>query len=572
MDNKLKVITGQYSNKGIKDINQDFNEIDIPQQPLLTTKGIVATIADGISSSKVSQEASKMSVLTFLKDYFSTSESWSVKKSAFRVIHAMNSWLYSRNVEDKFHLDKDRGYVCTFSALILKSNKAHIFHVGDTRVYLLRDNKLEQLTKDHRVWVSNEKSYLSRALGIDNLLAIDYETVDLKLNDTFLLMSDGVYEFLDEEYLISEINIENKDLNELSKTMVEKSLEKGSDDNLTIQIIKVTNLPQKDSNELQQDIEQKPFAPLLEEKQIFDGFTIIRELSSTSRSHIYLALDEESKIEVIIKIPSVELREDKALLERFMFEEWIANRVNSTHILKSFKMNREKNYLYIVTEYIQGKTLAQWMLDNPNPTLDEVRDILGQIAKGLYAFHRQEMLHQDLRPENILIDKHNTVKIIDFGSTKVEGILELNTYMKDDHILGTALYSAPEYFLGESGTVKSEIYSLGVIAYKMLCGDLPYGVNVARCENKAAQNRLKYKNLPSKFPSWIDGAVHKACEINKSKRYDLISEFIYDLNHPNRKFQNKKTPPIIEKNPVTFWQIISLVLFLILLLQNLSEY
>ena len=134
MENKLTVSLGQYSYKGRKEINQDFHEIHIPKEPQLTNKGIAIAIADGISSSQVSQEASKVSVISFLEDYFATSESWSVKKSAQTVLGATNSWLYSQNRQDKYHLDMNKGYVCTFSSMVIKSTTAHIFHIGDTRI------------------------------------------------------------------------------------------------------------------------------------------------------------------------------------------------------------------------------------------------------------------------------------------------------------------------------------------------------------------------------------------------------------------------------------------------------
>ena len=200
MPNQLKIKLGQDSNKGCKEINQDFHDTRIPKEPQLTNKGIAIAIADGISSSEVSGEASKVSVSSFLEDYFCTSESWSVKKSATSVLTATNSWLYSKNWKDKYHLDKDRGYVCTFTSLILKSNTAHILHIGDGRVYRLRDSKLEQLTRDHRVWINKEKSYLSRAMGIDSILTPDYETSQMQEEDIYLLMTDGVYEFLKEEF------------------------------------------------------------------------------------------------------------------------------------------------------------------------------------------------------------------------------------------------------------------------------------------------------------------------------------------------------------------------------------
>lgn len=565
MNNQLKVSIGQYSIKGIKDINQDFYDIYIPSEPLLTSKGIAIAIADGISSSKVSQEASKLSVISFLQDYYSTSESWSVKNSANKVLKATNSWLYSQNRQSKYHLDKDKGFVCTFSALIIKSNTAHIFHVGDTRVYKLKNNNLEQLTTDHRTWISNEKSYLSRALGIDSQLTIDYETTEIEKDDIFLLMTDGVYEFIDVEFINKSLK-NCDDYNEVAKVIVQKALKNHSDDNLTIQIIKIDSLANKDSNEIHQQILNKAIPPILEARKEFEGYFIIRELSATSRSHVYLAKDNDNNQIVVIKTPSIDLQDDKAYLERFLMEEWIAKRVNNPYVAKAYNSNRKQNYIYTIFEYIDAITLSQWMIDNPKPKIEVVRNILEQIARGLMAFHRLEMIHQDIRPENIMIDKTGSIKIIDFGSTRIEGILEINTFMQQEKLLGTALYSAPEYFLGEEGSVKSDIFSLGTITYQMLSNKLPYGVQVARANTKSVQNKLKYTTLYPEFPLWIDGAIRKALNINPNERYSELSEFLFDLKQPNKKFLNKKLPPLIEKSPIVFWQSISLILFLIILL------
>ena len=140
----------------------------------------------------------------------------------------------------------------------------------------------------------------------------------------------------------------------------------------------------------------------------FDGFKIVREIRISSRSHVYLALDDDgrSATPVVIKTPSVDLRNDPAYLERFLLEDWIARRIDSPHVVRACEPTRKRNYLYTVTEFIDGQTLTQWMIDNPKPKLATVRGIVEQIAKGLQAFHRLEMLHQDLRPENVMIDAH----------------------------------------------------------------------------------------------------------------------------------------------------------------------
>ena len=131
-----------------------------PEEPQLSAKGIAIALADGISSSNVSQVASQSAVRVFLEDYYCTSPAWSVKKSAQQVLMAMNSWLYAQTQQSQYRYEKDRGYVCTLSALVLKSTTAHLFHAGDARIYRLRDGALEQLTHDHRVHVSSEQSYL----------------------------------------------------------------------------------------------------------------------------------------------------------------------------------------------------------------------------------------------------------------------------------------------------------------------------------------------------------------------------------------------------------------------------
>ena len=569
MQNQLKVSISQYSDKGRKEINQDFHDVRIPKEPQLTNKGIAVAIADGISSSDVSQVASKVCVTSFLMDYFSTPETWSVKKSAQRVLASINSWLYSQSKQGQYHYDQNRGYVCTFSGMIIRSRTAHIFYAGDTRIYRLRGNELEQLSEDHRLWVSNEKSYLSRALGMDSQVTTDYESFQVEEGDIFILMTDGVYECVSPDFIIYTLQQNEKNFGSVAKLISDKAYDKGSSDNLTIQLIRINTLADKDINETQFELRDKPFPPLLEARSSFDGYTILRVLSSSSRSHVYLAQDDETGSSVVIKTPSIDLREDKAYLERFMMEEWIAIRLNSAHVAKSYLPTRKRNYLYTVTEFIEGQTLRQWMIDNPKPELERVREIAEQIARGLLAFHRQEMIHQDIRPENIMLDSTGTVKIIDFGSTRVEGIMDINTYLEQENLLGTARYSAPEYFLGKVGTTRSDLFSLAVIIYEMLSGELPYGVKVARCKSKAAQKKLKYTSLDteeSTVPVWIDEALKKALKPDPYERYEELSEFLYDLRHPNKAFVNKSKPPLIERHPVILWKGISSVLFIIILI------
>ncbi|WP_093397632.1 bifunctional protein-serine/threonine kinase/phosphatase [Halopseudomonas xinjiangensis] len=562
MTNHLGVTVGRYSDKGCKPGNQDFHGAYLPREPQLTAKGVAVALADGISSSEVSHIASQAAVTGFLEDYFCTSETWSVKKSAQRVLVAINSWLYAQTRQSQYRYDRDKGYVCTFSALVIKSTTAHLFHIGDARIYRLRDARLEQLTNDHRFWVSREKSYLARALGINPHLEIDYHSVQLEPGDLFLLATDGVYEFLSEAFIVDTLQRDDGDLDQAARRLVSEALQQGSDDNLTAQLVRIDSLPASGAGEFQQQLSDLPLPPVLEPRATIDGYRIVRHLHASSRSHVYLAIDPESGAEVILKAPSVDLQHDVPHLERFLTEEWIARRIDNLHVLRTFPPSRRRTALYTVTEYIPGQTLAQWMIDHPQPNLETVRGIVEQIAKGLRAFHRLEMLHQDLRPANVMVDHSGTVKIIDFGSARVAGI-EDSSQPADTARLGTAQYAAPEYFLGEGGSPRSDIYSLGVITYQMLSGQLPYGAQVARSQTRAAQNRLVYRSVlhdKRDIPAWVDDVLRRAVHPNPAKRYAELSEFVYDLRHPNQSLLHRSRPPLIERKPVAFWQAISAVL------------
>ncbi len=551
----LAISIGQYSDKGRKETNQDFHGALIPVQPALGLKGIVVALADGISTSSVSRVAAEAAIKGFLTDYYCTSDSWTVKTSAQRVIAATNAWLYSQTRRSQYGHDMDRGYVCTFSALVLKSTSAHIFHVGDSRLYRVSGQSLEQLTRDHRVAVSSEQSYLSRALGANPDVEIDYEKIAVERGDVFVLATDGVYEHAGSRFIVNTIKAHAADLDGAARAIVDEAYNNGSGDNLTVQIVRVDALPVAEAGEAAGLAAELPLPPMLEPRMVFDGYLIVRQIHGSSRSHIYLAIDTNSNEKAVIKIPSIDLRDDPNYLKRLMMEEWIARRIDNAHVLKGSPHSRQKNFLYVVSEFVEGQTLTHWMVDNPKPDLESVRKIVEQIAKGLRAFHRKEMLHQDLRPENIMIDKAGTVKIIDFGSVRVAGVAEIRPLDAGEDILGTAQYTAPEYFLGESGSTQSDQFSLGVIAYQMLTGKLPYGAGIARARTRSQMGKVAYvpaSVVRDDVALWVDGALRRAVNLEPRKRYEALSEFLHDLRNPNPSYM--RPTPLIERNPQLFWQ------------------
>ena len=571
----LNLSLGQATDAGTKPDNEDHFGAIIPTDTLLENKGFAIAIADGMSGADGGKEASQMSVRMFLDDYFSTPETWTVKSSVTKVMASLNSWLFSQSQQ----YTSRHGMVTTFSAMVVKSRTAHLFHIGDSRIYRLRGKDFEQLTQDHRQWVNQNKSSLRRALGIDTNLNIDYRSVSVEPGDVFFLSTDGIHDFISNEAIHALIEplssgstpLDDPALNACCKTVIQAALGANSNDNLTCQLLQINQLDEASQSEVYEKLSRLPFPPELSPGVVLDGYRILRELHASSHSQVYLAEDtlsgaEDMPQKVVIKTPSVNYEDDHAYIDLFLQEEWIGKRLASPYLMKvCARHHRKRQFLYTVMEYIRGQTLEQWMQDTPEPGLAVVRDIVEQIAQGLRAMHRLEIVHQDLKPGNILIGVENHITIIDFGSAKVLGLSETQSVIEHTQIAGTASYSAPEYFKGEPGSNRSDLYSLGVITYEMLSGKLPYGeVNPLR----ASRKRFRYvplRQYSPTVPDWVDACIQRAVHPSPKHRYPLLSEFIADLKKPNKGLLQQRARPLVESNPIRTFQTIALIELLIII-------
>jgi len=174
----------------------------VPDPELLATKGAAIAIADGVSSGEAGRQASETCVQSFLSDYFSTSELWTVRTSMGSmgsVLGALNRWLYSQGASLR---DTRQGHITTLSLLVLKSRTAHIGHVGDTRIYRVREHQIELLTRDHAARIGIDQTYLTRGMGMDEHIEFDYQTVEILPGDHFVLSSDGVHDVLHEKEIL----------------------------------------------------------------------------------------------------------------------------------------------------------------------------------------------------------------------------------------------------------------------------------------------------------------------------------------------------------------------------------
>ncbi|YCM46648.1 bifunctional protein-serine/threonine kinase/phosphatase [Verrucomicrobiaceae bacterium 227] len=539
----------------------------VPGDSLLITKGIAACIADGVSAASAGKEASESCVRGFLNDYYETPETWQVKTAGQRVLTALNRWLVSQG---QGYASAEQGCVTTFTALVLKSRTAHVFHIGDSRLWRLRGQELEQLTRDHASRVSPDTTYLTRAMGLNNTPRIDYHTFSVEPGDTFLLTTDGIHDTLPLSK-IRQTLLAQPDLLQAANTLGE--LAQDSTDNRSCLILRIDTLPSDDKDDVFRQLSELPFPPDLLPGQSIDGLVVEKIISATRNTQLYLVHDRhDDHRPLILKTPSITYADDPAYLERFTLEEWIGLRTESPHLVKVIRRTTPRRFLYYTMEPINGPTLTQWSEQHPNPPVDQVIKIIRQLITGVRTLHRRETLHQDLKPDNVLLDENGTVKIIDYGSCRVAGMTEISTPFGQPEALGTIDFSAPEYRIGGTATPASDLFSIAAITYFLLSGGkLPFGPAWDSAKDLHSFLKLNYQSSASHnpmVPLWMDAALKKSLSIRPDSRHPSMSEFLHNLEHPDPNLATTAPLPIIQKNPLLFWKTLSLALLILLVISH----
>ncbi|AXT37299.1 serine/threonine protein kinase [Alteromonas sp. BL110] len=584
-----------FSTSGVKEINQDAYAYHLSSNEL--NQNSIFVVADGVSSSTVSQVASDFATRQFTTLFNIAPEQWTVKTRAETIIKEINALLYTRTQKSAFCYTPEKGYVCTLSVAIVTGNHLDVFHVGDSQIEVMTDDAKDPilLTRPHRQVSDSEPSqtYLANALGVKASIEIDHTSLTLTSPSTIAISTDGVYEFVALPSILNKINNAPTLSENQAALVVHEAFNNGSADNLTLLLIKVefrhngeqtvlSAVEDTDSNSYRvsntvghynsklpsKSIDELAFAELKIGDEI-DGFKLERQLYTSARSHVFIAMQSPSPVAstnntVVVKTPATDFSQSPEMLNGFLLENWFLRRVNSPHIVKSptftdLGCQNTPTAFYSVSSYVQGQTLTQWSIDNPTPSLEQIRNIIEQVGKGLQAMHRQGMLHRDIRPDNIIISEQGHCTLIDLGSAALKDAPSLYS---DAPIPGAALFAAPEYFLGNVGTERSDLFSLALLTYYLLCGRYPYHSKLAHCHTFAEQKKLKYETAldPKRpIPTWVDSALKRALHINPDKRYSSLSEFIHSLRYPNPS-EHTTYQPLVKRHPLFVYKALILAL------------
>ena len=227
---------------------------------------------------------------------------------------------------------------------------------------------------------------------------------------------------------------------------------------------------------------------------------------------------------------------------------------------------KNSQFLYHVCEYLQGQTLGEWLHDNPKPSIAQVRDIMKQVISALRAFQRLDLVHRDLKPDNIMIDQYGHIKLIDYGTVFVASLDENQETIKEEVPFGSLNYIAPETLLHMRADNQSDLFSLGVICYEMLSGELPYKPMQRAEVTIKDYNSMQYRSIKQfrpELPLWLDLSLQKATQADPKLRYNAFSEFFADLSNPQTNaVEEYNSQPLLKRNPILFWQSLSALLFI----------
>jgi serine/threonine protein phosphatase PrpC len=557
----VRASVGFWSDKGPRKENEDFAAAVIGAELPEPRQEVVAAIADGVGGAKGGRVAAETAVRGFLDGFWDLPETMEVRRAAARVVNALNTWIHDLGRRDPALA----GMGCTFTALVLRGRVAHVLHLGDTRAYRLRRDRLICLTEDHsRADGGPSKSrLLTRALGAEAEVRLDYAAQPVALYDRFLLCSDGVHGVLRDE-TIAEAMRERSAPGDTARALVAAALDSGSSDNCTALVLDVISLPTADSAEVGGAIMRLPLIPTPIRGETVDGFVLKAVLSDGRYSRLFGGLDEVEGGEVALKFPKPEVADVPARHAAFVREAWVGARVNSPWVVHVVELPAgRQTCLYTVMPLYQGELLETRLTRRPGVGLEEGRHIAIGLARGVGALHRAGVIHRDIKPDNIMLEGGASLKLLDLGVVRVPGLEDA----PPTDIPGTQAYMAPEMFDGEPGNEATDIYALGVTMFRAFTGEFPYG-NLDAVSPARRDRPKDITALRPDLPAWLQAVLGRAIARDPAQRYRDVMEFALEMEAgpPRAPAPVRRPLTLLERAPVRFWQGVAALLGLALLL------
>ncbi len=541
----LQIRIGDNSEQGPRKNNEDVIGSVIPEGDQAVAKGVCIAIADGVGGSSNGYEAASMTIKSLLSDYYATPDTWSVQTALEKVIHGVNSWVHTHSVKQKYQ----SSLATTLSTLVLKGGRYVIAHVGDTRIYLLRKNKFKLLTTDH-VWDRPEMTHvLTRAVGLEKSLIVDFCDGEIFKGDKFIMLSDGVWGVVSEND-IKKLLSEQEEPSVIAEQLTQLSIHNGGLDNASVAVVVIDNLGENSFIEEQSIARNLPVPGKLKKGDKIDDFKIEENLHDSRKNRLFKVNNGKNQF-FVLKTPQPYLGNNSENSNALINEEWLAKRIVSPFFPQVHSVGLDKrHYLYYLMTWHEGATLQERINLGHFFSINGAIKIGTQIAQGLSTLHRLNIIHRDIKPDNIHQGSDQQIRILDLG-VALNSEVTSPTSMANP---GTPSFMAPELFNGEQASVQSDLYALGVTLYYVLTRKYPYG------EIEAFQTPNFGKIIPPtryrpEIPEWLNNIIIKAISREKESRFETSEEMLLAFEYKDRRPVSIQKISLLDQARFEKWQL-----------------
>jgi len=554
----MKVKCYQVSSVGaVRDHNEDFVVFWEPQDFDERQKlGSIAILADGVGGIGNGEVASRTAAETAI-DIFREAKPDAAPADVFRQI-------YDTASAKIFQAAREKGRMATTMVTsIFRHDKVNIAHVGDSRAYLIRAGKIKRITSDHtytslqvklglllerNAMTSPHRSTLTRALGFDPICHYDIVSESIQSGDVILQCSDGLYGFVLDEEILEIINKFHP--GQACKNLIALAEKRQASDNVSLQLIQVWDAgPPKGAPAAGMKIPQPTGKDVYVGTLLDERFEITDVIAKSGMASLFKANDRETGRGVALKIPHMQIESDPAGFERFRREEEIGLKLDHPYILKIIPVTK-KSRPYIVMEYLEGQTLSDLLSRvHPLPEPDAAK-IASRICEALEYLHKNQVVHRDLKPQNIMLCNDGSIRIMDFGIAKSLASRRL-TFVGFTPAMGTPDYMAPEQVKGSRGDHRTDIYSLGAILYEMATGELPFGGDspYVIMNSRVTGDPVAPRKINPKLTPVMEEIILHAMEREPKRRYQSAAEMKrelddYEIVPLTKRYERLRSPQV----------------------------
>ncbi|MBX3618562.1 MAG: bifunctional protein-serine/threonine kinase/phosphatase [Rhizobacter sp.] len=537
---------GLASERGPRERNEDFASARWSAAHE-EERGFIAAIADGVSRGGEGRMAAQTSVMSLVDDYFGAPPTWDTSVVLDRIISAHNSWLASHNRRHQ------GAAMSTLTALALRGQTWTVAHVGDTRAFLVRGAECQRLTQDHSLDHPDLRSQLTRAMGQDDAIRVDYLQGELHLGDVFVLASDGVHTRVPQAQMLAMLG--QGSAQEASEAIVRAALAAGTTDNATVLVARVLGLARSRLEDALVRSRRLPAPPRLKVGHEIDGHVVTALVADTGVHLLYQVRHAQTKALRALKTLHPARAFDPQERAMLAHEAWLGSRVGERGTVGFVALHevRDASAFYLLFDWHAGQTLEQLMAQRGARGL-AVRDVVAwglDATRAIGRLLRLGVVHRDVKPGNLHLGDDGELRLLDLG-VAVSG-----SESEEQRCLhaGTPSYMNPELWDDEPVDAQTDLFALGVTLYQLLTGHLPFG-------DIEPYQTLRYRRAPKPpsrlrpdVPIWLDHIVLKALALDKKQRFETAEELALALERgASRPLAAQATAPLLARDPTLPWK------------------